>query len=412
MRSLLSIAMAACALGCKSQDWTVEVVDGGGGRDAGAFLWMDLYLDGQAKKLALVYEDRTAGRIRVATREGSGSSWDPDFVVQNLSSTPGQMPSAALGPDGSVWAVFAYPDPARLASQNEVYPYEVYSAVPAGAGSWQTELVTTNALPRDLHFIESPPSIAYSPAAGDQPVFAVWSTPHGDALVHAVRAGTPAGAWSPARLGGEGSEFVGVRPAAVASRATGSLRIFYGDESPVQSTPLAVLYPTPLGWGGPLPTGFGLAGSLGRFQAKEILHHPKDLPAGVTDELGIVVADCDGKPLYRSSVDGPPAQWSPAVAPGIPTDPERDFCEPSFAHDFQGHLWLSAFDYDYRGPVVFHEDHNLGQWLAEYPESGLSETGRFTSLVYDPTADEMIVAWYDEGAGQLKIARRDAQSKP
>jgi hypothetical protein len=401
MKLVHCLSLACLLSACTSHAWRRELVDGGPERDAGAFLSMHYHRDGQNKKLAIVYEDGTAGRIRVATREGVGHTWGA-FETQDISHRSAQKPASTMGPDGTVYVAFAYPS--RLTQQNT---YRIYVTEPSGpAGEWEAEYVTVS--PLSLRNTDQPPTIAYlRQSDGPGSLHVAWSVLGSRAIMHA-RQDVGDVDWTADRLGGPESELEGIRPALLATDDFTNLQLFYGHHGDQGGfSGLAGAYRTQLGWQGPNPVGAGLSEPHGRFQAKTIV----SANAEGFDDVGVVYADCDGKPAYRAALNSGSTNWADPIVPGIPTDPERDFCEASFAHDHQGRVHIAAYDYDVGAVVVFFFDPGPQKWAVEFVENGPGEMGRYPSIVYDPLADEFIVAYYDRAKGQLKIATRDADSQ-
>lgn len=398
MRCVSLVLVLPLAAGCVSSKWSRETVDatGGSGRDAS----MQLHVEGNQKTLTIVHADPEGQSLRFARRTGSGASWGA-FTTGVLDAEQGRLPATTTSPDGTVWVAYVRGSPATDVVL-------VVAHLAPESLRWSLEVVGPA-------LAVEPPAIAFEPDAnGPGRIHVVLSDVY-RYLEHYSRAlgerewtkvllpEILSGEDDPAPPFGPGS---GVQPRLLTDGT--DVRLFYllGRDAtelvqhPAFTTPLA----QSTRWAVPAPSGSSM-----RY-AVALVDPPAHERHGA---VALAATSCEGKPALRF-LEGAPGWsegatgWSSAVRPPIPTDESIAFCDPSFAYDASGFLYLSCYHPLAGALVVFVLNPVTGAWNLEYADSGPSDRGRYTSTVYDPLAQEILVAYQDASAGELRLATRGA----
>ena len=395
-RGAVFAALLPCLFGCSSSTWSRSTVDGAS-LDAGAYLSMHYWRDQQQnKQLSIVYEDRTNRRIRIAERRGVGASWQP-FSLQTISSQQAKLPASTIDSNGALYVTFV--------NDHGPLPRSTIYVVHRNqlTGQWLTSVVFGYQTPGQG--TDEPAAIAVR--SNGVEINVVWSERDTKRLLHARRGAGSTSAFSWEELMVDKEQVYGARPAFLPTASFNGWALYYQARRTQFGEPAGIVWRsiTPLGLWTPAEQVLGTSAdpSKVRFHAKTITAENAPGSGG----SAIAFANCEGKPRYRR-LQSP---LSEDVTPPIPTDQARQYCDPSFTHDHKGRLYMSAYDVQARSAVVFYVDPGPEQWVVDFAEGTPNDVGRYSSIVYDPLADTLMLAYYDATNGDLKLATRRANSK-
>jgi hypothetical protein len=382
--------------GCTSHKWTREIVDGATA-DVGQWAAMAYHASGAGKRITIVYENTEYKTLKVATRSGSGSSWNPFDVSTLITGVRGRVPAITKDPDGNVYVGYMR---GGLPSDSGGCLFVAYSAGPNDAPSaWTHEMVTCTVR------LAEPAAIAYLPR-GSEPdeLHLVYSVSPNHDLWHSYRR-VDETTWTRRRFGGTAADpdagVQGRHPTLVVAGSGPTLWALCAEEGSIVARSFGHA-------GGawltdPIATGMNASVDR-RFTAKVI-----DVPAlPAFGRIGIVRANSSHVKYAQSHEAGPFYGFS-VVSPTIPTDPNRAFSDPSFAFDGLGLLHISYYDEDAKAAAAYRHNPAIPDvWDVEFIDSGTGDVGRYSSMVYDSVGEKILVIYYDATNGDLKFAQRNA----
>lgn len=399
--ALALLLVAAIALtGCVSHAWSRQVVDGAAAH-VGRYVSMRYHADGSAKELTIVYEDTTNGAVKAASRTGTHSSWNA-FVRQTLMSGGARIPAVAKNADGDLFVAYMVGGTVPPNGANGDLWLSM-SSEPAQFASWSSELV------RSTIQMRTPPAIVYRPVEGGVgEIHIVYSIEPDDALWHSYRAVNDT-SWIHMRVGGSFDQpepdnaAEGWNPNLVVVGDSHTLWALYSDKENYVSRGWAAVL------GGVWPAGvINDTGWGGAVYNSRVAVSTIDVP-GISESgrIGIAHAE-DSKARYGVSTDEAPVEFS-RITPTIPSDPNRQFRDASFAFDGLGLLYLACYDEDVTAAACYiHNPATPTVWNLEFVDSGPDDTGRYTSTVYDSVGHQILIAYYDATNGDVKLAQRNA----
>lgn len=436
MRTALIVSLAVAGCAQTPLKWEKDVVDGEIS-DVGRFASM-VYHQYSAfdRRIAIAYEDVTNQVVKVGSRRRDDTGWSgfDTTAISGSQNTGTRAPAIAKDSQGFLYTAFVEPEPiGNFTFPQEFGKLRVAAGFPANQVNnydWICGSITQQAceLVDDNVIIAEPSSIVYQPATGGGSglLHIVYARYPDDELFHARRQIDETD-WTIMRVGASDEDpldgdIEGRQPKLFLSHE-GILQLLFIDGAKAR-----MLRWNSFGW---------QSNAIELWSAGSFSHNA----VGVNFEPG----DPDVKRYAYArgrceNFNGELRLWqldtippgNSQVNPGtgivnpIPSDPSANrFCYPSIAFNSTDIIYISAYAELVGALTLFRYEAGDG-WTGadgtscqptslhtqntciEYIDNLSAKTGLYTSIAYDDIANELIISYYDESNGDLKVAIGDA----